>query len=97
MSFSTVINLKHNNLRELIATCPDDRILVESDYNDIDFVTSQTWDMIKLIAQVREWPIESEWLDDTKIQDSEWGIVRRLEKNWEVFKHGNHSIRKNEK
>ncbi len=97
MSLSTVINLKHPNLRELIAACSEDRILAESDYNDIDFVTSQTWDMVKLIAEIRGWPIETEWLDEDKFQDSEWGVVRRLERNWKVFKNGDHSVRENER
>jgi len=95
MSFSTVINLKHPNSRELIAACSEDRILAESDYNDIDFVTSQTWDMVKLIAEIRDWPIETEWFNEDKLQDSEWGVVRRLERNWKVFKNGDHSVREN--
>ena len=97
MSFSTVINLKHPNLRELIAACSEDRILAESDYNDIDFVTSQTWDMVKLIAEIRDWPIETEWVNEDKLPDSEWGAVRRLERNWKVFKNGDHSVREDER
>jgi len=97
MSFSTVINLRNPNMRELIAACSEDRILAESDYNDIDFVTSQTWDMVKLIAEIRDWPIETEWLNEDKLQDSEWGVVRRLERNWKVFKNGDHSVRENER
>lgn len=90
MSFSTVINLAHPNLRELIATCSSDRILAESDYNDIDMVTSQTWDMVRLIADVRGWPLDNECVDDLLLEEKNWGVVRRLESNWNKFKAGNH-------
>jgi ketol-acid reductoisomerase len=88
MSLSTVINHKNSNLRELIAACSPDRILAESDYNDIDMVTTQTWDMVKLIADVRGWPLETEWMDDPELEEKEWGVVRRLERNWNMFKAG---------
>jgi len=70
-----------------------DRILAESDYNDIHMVTSQTWDMVKLIAEVREWPLETEWTDDPRLEEKDWGVVRRLEKNWNRFKAGNHPVK----
>ena len=90
MSLSMVINHKHPSLRELIAACSPDRLLVESDYNDIDMVTSQTWDMIKLIAEVRGWPVETEWLDTEDLAEEEWGVVRRLERNWRRFRDRDH-------
>lgn len=93
MSLSTVINQKHSNLRQLIETCSPNRILVESDYNDINMVTSQTWDMVKIIADVRGWPLETEWIDSLEFEEKDWGAVRRLEENWNKFKAGNHPVK----
>lgn len=90
MSLSSVINHKHPNFRELIAVCSPDRILAESDYNDIDQVTPQTWDIVKIIAEVRGWPLEMEWRDDPELEEKDWGVVRRLERNWNRFKAGNY-------
>jgi hypothetical protein len=95
MSLSTVINNKHPDVRELIATCSPDRILAESDYDDIDMVTPQTWDMVKLIADIRGWPVETEWMD-LELEEQDWGIVRRLERNWNTFKAGNHAAKRTE-
>lgn len=89
---STVINHKHANHRALIAQCSSNRILAESDYNDIDMCTPQTWDIIKIIAEVKGWPVEEEWVDDDEIEESHWGVVRRLEKNWLRFKNGHHPL-----
>ena len=94
LSLSTVINQRHANHRALIAECSPNRLLVESDYNDIDMCTSQTWDMIRIIAEVKGWDIEIEWLDE--LEEDRWGVVRRLEQNWLRFKQGNHPMpRKN--
>jgi hypothetical protein len=82
-------------MRELIAVCSPDRILAESDYNDIDTVTTRTWDMMKLIANVRKWPLETVWMDDPELEDKDWGVVRRLERNWNKFKAGNHPVKTN--
>ena len=84
-------------MRELIATCSPNRILAESDYNDIDMVTTQTWDMMKIIASVRGWPLETEWVDDLELEEKDWGVVRRLEKNWNKFKAGNHPVKRNKR
>ncbi|KAF8971729.1 TatD DNase family Scn1 [Flammula alnicola] len=93
LSLSTVINHKHGNHRALIAACSPNRILVESDYNDIDMCMSQTWDMVKIVADVKGWPIETEWIDDTHLESEEkWGVVRRLERNWLRFKNGHHPV-----
>jgi len=53
--------------------------------------TAQTWDMIKIVAEVKGWPIETEWIDDDQLEEEKWGVVRRLEKNWLKFKHGHHT------
>jgi len=71
--------------------------LAESDYNDIDIVTTRTWDMLKLIADVRKWPLETMWMDDPELEDKDWGVVRRLEKNWNKFKAGNHPVNRSKK
>lgn len=92
LSLSTVINSKHANHRPLIASCSPNRILVESDYHDIDLCTTQTWDIIKIVAEVKGWPIETEWIDDTRLEEGQWGVVRKLERNWLRFKHGRHTV-----
>lgn len=94
LSLSTVINYKHANHRALIATCSPDRLLVESDYNDVNMCTLQTWQMINVVANVRGWPIETDdaWADERHLSqpEEEWGVIRRLERNWIRFKNGRH-------
>jgi hypothetical protein len=90
MSLSTVINTRSPAYRNLIATCTDDRILVESDFNDASCSTGQCWDMIQKIADVKGWPVEEEWVDD--LASESWGVVRRLEHNWSLFRNGGHVI-----
>ncbi|KAJ3517866.1 hypothetical protein NLJ89_g228 [Agrocybe chaxingu] len=98
LSLSVVINHKHANLRELIASCGADRILVESDFNDINMCTSWTWVMVRIISEVRGWPIETEWIeDDASLEEKDWGVVRRLWKNWLRFKNGNHPTKEKAK
>ncbi|KAF9567772.1 TatD DNase family Scn1 [Agrocybe pediades] len=94
LSLSTVINHKHANHRALIAACSPNRILAESDYNTVDMCTTQTWDMIKIIAEVKGWPVETEWVEnEDDLKEEERGVVRRLEKNWLRFKNGNHPFK----
>jgi len=88
LSLSMVINEKHSSYKALIAACSDDRILVESDYNDINMSTSQTWEMLENVAEIKKWHIESIWIDT--LDEKEWGAVRRLEQNWFKFRNGNH-------
>jgi len=89
LSLSTVINHKSPNHRALIAACSPHRVLVESDFNDIDMCTERTWDMLQTIAEVKGWTVEDgEWNDD--IDEPHWGTVRRLEENWKAFKKGGH-------
>ena len=96
LSLSTVINQGHANYRALIKECSANRLLAESDYDDIDMCTSQTWDMIRIIAEVKGWDIETEWLDE--LEEDKWGVVRRLERNWLGFKQGHHRMpRKNKR
>lgn len=93
MSLSTVINTRSPGHRDLIAACPDDRILAESDYNNLSSLAGQTWDMIMRVALVKGWTIESEWAEDVPIE--QWGVVRKLEQNWASFRAGSHRKRKN--
>jgi hypothetical protein len=96
LSLSTIINQKQANLRPLIAECSPNRLLVESDHDDIDMCTSQTWNMIRIIAEVKGWDIETEWVDE--LEEDKWGVVRRLEQNWLRFKQGHHPLpRKNKR
>ncbi|KAF9454177.1 Metallo-dependent hydrolase [Macrolepiota fuliginosa MF-IS2] len=89
LSLSMVINEKHPGYKALIAACSDDRILVESDYNDIRMSTSQTWGMLEHVAEIKKWEIETTWVDF--LDEENWGAVRRLEQNWFKFRGGNHT------
>ena len=90
LSVSIVINHKHPNLKRLIATCASNRILVESDYNDVARCTPQVLEMIELVSEVKGWAIEEDW--DDGLGESGWGAVRRLFENWKRFKKGSHPI-----
>ncbi|KAF5352739.1 hypothetical protein D9756_005914 [Leucocoprinus leucothites] len=89
ISLSTVINGKSSSYKALIASCANDRILAESDYDNIHMCTSQTWDIVKAIAEIKNWKIETNWLEDLEVE--EWGVVHHLKRNWERFVHGNHA------
>jgi len=84
-----VINAKSDNHIQLIQGCTEDRLLAESDYNAIGHCTEQTWSIIKTISDLRNWPLESTW-DSTEPVEKDWGVVRRLERNWKRFLQGNH-------
>ena len=89
LSLSTVINSRSPAHKELIRVCSPDRLLVESDYNDATYLASQTCDMLATIAEVRGWPIEQSWEDDCP--EEKYGVVRRLERNWQRFERGGHA------
>ncbi|KAJ4478002.1 hypothetical protein C8R41DRAFT_897140 [Lentinula lateritia] len=93
LSLSTVINGRSPNHLSLLKVCDPLRILVESDYNDVDMCTEQTWGMIRTTADVKGWTIETEW-NENESDSSKWGVVRRLEENWLRFKAGHHSAKK---
>lgn len=86
LSLSTVINGRSLNHKALTTICSPNRILVESDFNDIDKCTERTWDMIQSIAAVKGWDVEEEWTDN--LEERKWGAVRRLEENWFAFSGG---------
>jgi hypothetical protein len=89
MSLSTAINSRSPKYRALIAACSPHRILVESDFYQIDDCVQRTWDMVLMVAEVKGWPVETAW--EEVIEESQWGVVRRLEKNWSEFVRGNHA------
>jgi len=88
LSLSTVINGRHSKCEKLISACAPDRILVESDFNDIAFVTERTVDMVRLISEIKGWPLEQVWEED--VEEESKGAVRRLRDNWDRFRKGNH-------
>lgn len=90
LSLSTVINHNHSNLKRLIEKASPSRLLVESDYNNIDKCTSQTLQILQFIAEVKGWAIEEEWNDE--LEESKWGAVRRLAENWKRFRDGDHPV-----
>lgn len=81
-----MINSRHPDHRALLAACASDRLLVESDYHDIDMCTEQTWIMLQTIADVKGWSIEDTWIDN--LEKEKWGTVRKLEENWQRFLRG---------
>jgi len=99
ISLSTVINVRPNSSTHLslIKACSPTRMLVESDFNTIDQCTQRTWDMVCVIAEARGWHVESVWNypdanDGGRSQkeghNKDWGVVKRLEMNWEAFQSG---------
>ncbi|KZT54121.1 Metallo-dependent hydrolase [Calocera cornea HHB12733] len=85
LSLSTTINAKHGGLRALIAAASADRLLIESDYNDVTLCTDSVWDVLNLIAEVKGWRVEDTWEEGVQ---GEPGAVRRLEDNWKSFRSG---------
>ena len=67
--------------------------MVESDYPDVRYAEEQTWAMIETVAEVRQWAVETSWGEDAD-DPSAWGVVRRLEANWQTFLCGNHTSEK---
>jgi Tat protein secretion system quality control protein TatD with DNase activity len=92
LSLSTGINSRSPNHRALISACSPSRILVESDYHNIDHCAQRTWEMVLIIAEVKGWRVEESWDYGGDSEDGEeaWGVVRRLEENWKAFKKGGH-------
>ncbi|KIK07248.1 hypothetical protein K443DRAFT_673506 [Laccaria amethystina LaAM-08-1] len=90
LSLSNVINSRHPDHRALLAACASDRILVESDYHDVDMCTEQTWIILQTIADVKGWSIEDIWIDN--LEKEKWGTVRKLEENWRRFRGRNDQV-----
>ena len=90
LSLSTIINGRSENHEHLIRHCRADRLLAESDYNDIKLVASQTWEILETISRIRGWPLETSWESEPPEEIERWGTVRRLEANFAVFLNGGH-------
>ncbi|KAH9858333.1 TatD DNase family Scn1 [Lenzites betulinus] len=94
LSLSTVINARSPSHRALAAACAPDRILVESDFNDLRLSAPYTWHMLQTIAAAKGWRVEDAWDDSyADAPETEWGAVRRLEENWKLFERGEHKER----
>lgn len=40
---------------------------------------------------MKGWPVEeADWADS--VSEEEWGVVRRLERNWTLFREGRHVV-----
>ncbi|KXN88838.1 Cut9-interacting protein scn1 [Leucoagaricus sp. SymC.cos] len=90
LSLSKLVNGRSAAYKALIAACADDRILVESDCYDINLCTPLTWDLLKTVAEVKKWDIESAWTDSS--DPERWGAVRRIEHSWCRFRDGAHAL-----
>ncbi|EIW86967.1 Metallo-dependent hydrolase [Coniophora puteana RWD-64-598 SS2] len=87
LSISTGINVRCQNLSALVQVASPDRLLVESDHNNIDGCTSLTWDIVLLLAEIKQWPVETVWKDDPR--DDQRGVVHQLQANWKRFQEAN--------
>ena len=96
LSLSTTINARSPAHRKLIAVCDPSRLLAESDINHIDMCASRTWEIVRIVAEVKGWRIEEDWNypseDGDEAERENWGVVKRLETNWEAFRRGGHSV-----
>ena len=50
--------------------------------------TTQTLQILQLVAEVKGWAIEADWVEE--LEETEWGAVRRLAENWQRFRVGGH-------
>jgi hypothetical protein len=89
LSLSVGINARSDNHILLIQNCAEERLLAESDWNQVCYCTPQTWKILEIIANLRGWPLETSWDTDAPSEE-QWGVVRRLERNWKRFEMGNH-------
>jgi hypothetical protein len=46
--------------------------------------------MACIVAETLGWPVEDVWEDGPQRDESQWGVVRRLEANWCAFLKGGH-------
>ena len=54
-SFSTTINARLDRLEALIEATPDDRLLIESDYNDVRKSEARVWEILGIVCQAKGW------------------------------------------
>lgn len=70
-SFSTTINARLDRLEALIEATPDDRLLIESDYNDVRKSEARVWEILGIVCQAKAWTKEK--------------AVGVLAANWKAF------------
>jgi hypothetical protein len=46
--------------------------------------------MACIVAEALGWPIEEAWEDNPERDETQWGVVRRLEANWRAFVKAGH-------
>jgi Tat protein secretion system quality control protein TatD with DNase activity len=76
LSFSTTINARLDRLEELIRAVPDNRLLIESDYNHIEHNEARIWEILGIVCEAKSW----------KPQEA----AEQLEKNWDTFSGETH-------
>jgi Tat protein secretion system quality control protein TatD with DNase activity len=89
ISLSVLVNKRTKTYKELLQCCDANRLLVESDMNQVDQCISLTCEMLREIATVRGWAVETEWVEEPQ----PWAqakAVLKLEKNFNLFLKGNH-------
>jgi Tat protein secretion system quality control protein TatD with DNase activity len=92
LSLSTTLNARSRAHEALVRACDPTRILVESDYPDVRYCAPNSWDMLLIIAKLKDWWVE-ENEDDIAREERDGkgkGAVRRIKENWEAFVRGNH-------
>lgn len=57
-SFSTTINARLERLEELIRAVPDDRLLIESDFNNIRMNDIRVWEILGIVCDAKRWTAE---------------------------------------
>lgn len=70
-SFSTTINARLERLEELIRAVPDDRLLIESDYNHISMNATRVWEILGNVCHAKGWLAEE--------------AAGTLKRNWQEF------------
>lgn len=70
-SFSTTINGRLDRLADLIRAVPDDRLLIESDYNDMRRSEQRLWEILGVVCHAKQWDAQE--------------AAKRLKENWERF------------
>lgn len=90
LSVSVLVNKRSSSYQELIKGCSDNRILSESDMNQADQCVALTCEMIRTVGEIKQWEVENDWVGDDEVEEPRWGVVRRLERNAQLFLAGNH-------
>ena len=61
LSLSTAINGRSPAHRALAAACAPNRLLIESDLYDARLAPRYAWHMLRTVAAVKGWRVESAW------------------------------------